>query len=210
MSDRSRRGGIVIAAESAWDVASRLPVGLLRRRTRRAPRHLRTGLTGRLPTVWIERLSLPVALLGVGLVQGVNSTHAPAPFTDEGTYVSQAWAVQTKGALAPYTYWYDHPPLGWLMITLWNLLCSVASHAAYSIDEARQLMLVTGLVSTALVYVLGRRLGLRRVFAAAAAALFGLSPLAVAYHRMVLLDNLAVPLELEASYEQSCDILNIP
>ena len=38
-------------------------------------------------------------------------------FDDEGTYASQAWSVTHLRALAPYTYWYDHPPLGWLVLS---------------------------------------------------------------------------------------------
>jgi 4-amino-4-deoxy-L-arabinose transferase-like glycosyltransferase len=53
-------------------------------------------------------------------------------------------------------------------------------------------MIVVKLVSAALVYVLGRRLGFHRLAAAAAVLLFGLSPLAVPFQRMVFLDNLAV------------------
>src|SRR5260370_3566044 len=47
------------------------------------------------------------------------------------------------------------------------------------------------LVSCALLYAVAGRLGMRRVTAATAVAVFGLSPLAIYYHRMVFLDNLA-------------------
>ena len=40
----------------------------------------------------------------------------PAATDDEGTYLAQAWAVQHGQGLAHYTYWYDHPPLGWIQL----------------------------------------------------------------------------------------------
>lgn len=118
-------------------------------------------MIGQVRRAWGEGLLLPSVLVAVGLFQGTNMIHSPAPFMDEGTYVSQACGVQVKGVRAPYTYRYDHPPLGWLTIAFWTVLRGVAGHATFSIDAARELMLVAGLASTALVYVLGRRLGLR-------------------------------------------------
>ena len=47
---------------------------------------------------------------------------APQRVDDEGTYTAQAYAVEHFGELAHYTYWYDHPPLGWLQIAAWTSL----------------------------------------------------------------------------------------
>jgi hypothetical protein len=66
-------------------------------------------------------------------------------------------------------------------------------HASNAIATGRSAMLLIGAVDAALVYVLARRLGLRRGFAAVALLLFTLCPLALNYHRMVWLDNLAMP-----------------
>jgi hypothetical protein len=41
------------------------------------------------------------------VVQGWNIVGFPAVHDDEGTYLSQAWAIQHGGGLAHYTYWYD-------------------------------------------------------------------------------------------------------
>jgi 4-amino-4-deoxy-L-arabinose transferase-like glycosyltransferase len=59
-------------------------------------------------------------------------------------------------------------------------------------------MLVVDVGSVLLVFVLARRLGLSRLAGFGAALAFGLSPVALSYHRMVLLDNLATPLLLAA------------
>ena len=57
--------------------------------------------------IWL----LPV-LIGSAVLDAWNMLRSPMPFDDEGTYVSQAWALATHGELSHYTYWYDHPPLG--------------------------------------------------------------------------------------------------
>jgi hypothetical protein len=118
--------------------------------------------------------------------------HYPAFFDDEGAYVSQAWAVDKLHALAPYTYWYDHPPLGWILLAGWAKLVPTFGASLYSIAAARTFMLAVLITSACLLYVVARRLGLRRVFTAFAVLLFSLSPLAVHYQRMVFLDNIAV------------------
>lgn len=142
-----------------------------------------------------HRLDLAVVgslLLAVGLVHGINMTGSPAFFDDEGTYVAQSWAVTHMGELAPYTYWYDHPPVGWLLMAGWSLLLQPLGGADWTIADYRSLMLVLALVDAVLLYATARRLEISRPFAALAVALFALSPLAVQYQRMVLLDNIAV------------------
>jgi cellulose synthase/poly-beta-1,6-N-acetylglucosamine synthase-like glycosyltransferase len=133
-------------------------------------------------------VQLPL-LIGVGLVQASNVLHWPAVLFDEGTYVGNAWAVGTRGELSFYTYTYGHPPLSWLLITLWTWAGGLFGHATYSLDGARELMCAVSIVSCSLLYTLARRLEMSRVFAAVAVILFALSPLALYFHRAVLLDN---------------------
>jgi len=116
---------------------------------------------------------------------GINITD------DEGTYVSQAWAVGTWHQLSHYTYWYDHPPLGWIQIAGYAWLTGAWSRAPYSVAVGREFMLVVDVVAGGLLFLLARRLALPRWAAAAALVLFAASPLALHYHRMVWLDNLA-------------------
>jgi hypothetical protein len=135
-----------------------------------------------------------VAILGV--VHAGNMSSFPARFDDEGAYMSQAWAVLERFDLSHYTYWYDHPPLGWLILAAVTGLTGGFARAPYGVAAGREAMLLFHLVSVALLYVLARRLGMRRPFAALAVLIFGLSPLGVFFHRMVLLDNIAMPLLL--------------
>ena len=157
-------------------VAAPAPAGPSARRPRIDPR---------------SALLLTGALALVGAVHAIGAHGAPGLVDDEGTYVAQAWAVLTRGALSHYTYWYDHPPLGWIQIAGWSALVG-GFHQALAVARARDFMVVASIVGAALLYVLARRLGFGRVTAAGAVLLFGLSPLAVAEQRLVLLDNLAV------------------
>jgi 4-amino-4-deoxy-L-arabinose transferase-like glycosyltransferase len=177
-------------------------VELLLRRASPAPQGP-AGATAARPARFRSRPLLTAAigllvLVTVGLVHARGMYTAPLRFDDEGTYVSQARALLQDGRLAPYTYWYDHPPLGWMLIAGWLGGPGSFWHAPNLIGGGRQLMLVCDLASTGLLLVLARRLGLSVWAAGAAALLFALSPLALTYHRMVLLDNIATPLLLLA------------
>lgn len=148
-----------------------------------------------------HRLSLGIVaalVLVSGLLHAIGLNGWPRFEEDEGTYTFQAWAVKELGSLAPYTYWYDHPPLGWLLIAGWWSTVGTI----FSIDDpyavVRSLMVLAQLVSVVLVYALGRRFGMRRGFAALAALLFSVSPLAIELQRIGFLDNLAVPFTLGA------------
>ena len=155
---------------------------------------------------WLElarahRTSLLIllgVLVVVGVVHAIGMNGAPQRVDDEGTYVAEAWAVQHWHTLAPYTYWYDHPPLGWLLIAAWTAITGAFSRAVSAVAAGREFMLVLQLVSAGLLYGLARRLGLRRPAAVASVLLFSLSPLALSFHRAVYLDNVATPFVLAA------------
>ena len=136
-------------------------------------------------------------IAGVGIVQATNMQHWPGELFDEGTYVSNAWALK-HGALANYTYSYGHPPLAWLLIALWASTRGIFGTASYSIDTGRELMFAVNIVSCWLLFVLARRLTMGRAAAAGAVILFALSPLSLYYHRAVLLDNVAIAWALAA------------
>jgi hypothetical protein len=112
--------------------------------------------------------------------------------------VSQAWAVQQWHSLAHYTYWYDHPPAGWITIAGYAWLTRAFDRLPTAVSVGREVMVWVNLVSAAMIYLLCRRLGYHRLAAAGAVLLFGLSPLAIPFQRMVFLDNLAVMWTLAA------------
>jgi cellulose synthase/poly-beta-1,6-N-acetylglucosamine synthase-like glycosyltransferase len=147
------------------------------------------GFPGTLVRSRIDFLVQIPLLIGLGLVQATDVTHWPAVLFDEGTYVGNAWAVGERGTLGFYTYTYGHPPLAWLLITIWTSVRGLFGRADYSLDGARELMCAVSIVSFSLLYTLARRLKMNPVFAAATVILFALSPLSLYFHRGVELDN---------------------
>ena len=174
--------------------------GRARRPSTRPPLAERTLRYAR---AWVRRHRVSLVVLScllvvVGIVHGVGMSRMPLPVDDEGTYMAQAWAVQVRHALTPYTYWYDHPPLGWIQLAGWTFATHAFSGATLAIVAGRRIMLLYALADAALLYLIARRLRLSRVWSSVAVLAFALSPLAVDYQRMVYLDNLAMPWVLAA------------
>jgi len=148
------------------------------------------------PGAWVREhrtilLSLGVPLVLVIVATAWNLQGWPGRVDeDEGTYVAEAWAMISEHHLAPYTYWYDHPPLGWAQLAAYIWLTDGFARYSSSVEIGREFMLLITVASSVLIYVLCRRLAFRPATAGITMALFGLSPLAVYYHRMVSLDNI--------------------
>ncbi|MEN9938695.1 MAG: hypothetical protein RLZZ387_5274 [Chloroflexota bacterium] len=141
----------------------------------------------------LDERALLLALVLVSLVaHGLNMLNNPgqAGLGDEGIYMSQAWAVLREGRLAPYTYFYDHAPAGWIMLGAWMGLTGGPFTFGNAIDGGRVLMLLLHLAMVPMLYRIVRKLGCGAPAAALAVLLFSLSPLAVFYQRLVLLDNI--------------------
>ena len=139
-------------------------------------------------------------LLGVvAVMRLVNLVGAPQRIDDEGTYMAQAYAMLHLGELTHYTYWYDHPPLGWLQIAGWLGLAEKFGPVTDAVAVGRLFMVLASVVAAALLWVLVGRLGYGRIAAGAAVALLALSPLAVQYERTVYLDNLSTVWVLAAA-----------
>lgn len=144
---------------------------------------------------WRSRLGdalwlLPPLLLGL-LVNAANLGGSPQRIDDEGTYAAQAWSIGNLGELTHYTYWYDHPPLGWIQIAAWAGLTDAWNRYDVAVIAAREAMLVASAIAAVLLWFLVRRIGFARLTASVSVALFLLSPLAVQFHRQVYLDNIA-------------------
>jgi len=140
---------------------------------------------------------LPVVAVTV-LVQAWNMSGTPQRIDDEGTYTAQAWAITNLGELTHYTYWYDHPPLGWIQIAGYTGLTGAFARYPFAVEAGREAMVFFSAVSSILLFVLARRLGAGRITAAVAGLVFALSPLALQYHRTVYIDNVATPWLLAA------------
>jgi 4-amino-4-deoxy-L-arabinose transferase-like glycosyltransferase len=145
----------------------------------------------------IRGLADEYGLIGTVLLAAIthafNMFHYPLYLGDEGIYLEQAWAVLRLGQLAPYTYFYDHAPAGWLLIALWEfLLPRQFLTFGMAINSARVFMLLLDSGSTALLYRVARHMTGSHFAAIASAVAFTLSPLEIYYQRMVLLDNIMV------------------
>lgn len=136
-------------------------------------------------------LAVALCLTLIGSVQLVNLGGWPVFGDDEGTYVAQAWAT-FGGHLAHYTYWYDHPPGGWLQLAFFLYPLHLLGLQP-SVSLSRYVMVGYTLLSGLLIYRLGRTLRLSHWAALAALLLWGLSPLVINEGREVLLDNIALP-----------------
>jgi hypothetical protein len=149
------------------------------------------GRVARFAKYRVSAALLAVLLIIVGLATAWNLEGFPGRVDDdEGTYVSQAWAVIYTHTLTHYSYWYDHPPLGWIQIAAFAWVTDGFNRVADAVYVGREFMWLLTLAGCVLVYVLCRRLGLRQATSAVAVLLFGLSPIAQYFHRMVSLDNI--------------------
>lgn len=157
-----------------------------------------SGLWAWLKTHRLSVEILAVLLFGILLVDILTFVAGFGGNDDPGTYTSQAYAVLAYHKLAHYTYWYDHPPFGWIQIALYMLVTDGFHRPGPATIKAGELMVIAQLVSCVLIYLLMRRLQFKRFFAALAVVLFALSPLAVQYQKMAFLDNLSVTWMLAA------------
>lgn len=149
-------------------------------------------------SAWIKSHKLDVIVAGLllavaGTVSGINMSGYPQRFEDEGTYVSQAYAVEKKHSLAHYTYWYDHPPVGWIQIAGYTTITNAFNRYGSAVSAGREYMLVLHLATIGLIYALARRMRIGVAAAALGTLAYALSPLSVEFSRYVLLDNIAIP-----------------
>jgi 4-amino-4-deoxy-L-arabinose transferase-like glycosyltransferase len=150
------------------------------------------GLAARRAAQNTDAVIATVLALATGAVHAIGVFGFPSLADDEGTYAAQAAAVR-GGELAHYTYWYDHPPLGWIQMALLDWLPQRLFPAAHPVAASRLVMVLASTAGAALLYLLARRIGLGRAFAALAVVLAFVSPLAVVLQRQVYLDNVATP-----------------
>ncbi len=139
-----------------------------------------------------ELIILAVLLVISGVAHGYNMFQFPYFENDEGTYMSQAWSLLTQGELAPYTYWYDHAPGGWILIALWAKLTGGFFTFGASVNSGRVLMLLLHLGTTTLLFYTTKKLSGSLLAAIIAVLIFSLSPLGIYFQRRVLLDNIMI------------------
>ena len=158
------------------------------------------GFLRGIPEAWYDRVILAVLGTTAAVLSVWNVNGATGYQDDEGTYTTQAFSV-LGGELAPYAYGYDHPPLGWVMLgaLVWipDLL---GLGGGTDIGAARYAMAPFFVATALLVYLIARRLRIRRPVAALSVLLVVLSPLSLTIGRQVYLDNIGTPWLLLAFY----------
>lgn len=141
---------------------------------------------------WKE-IGIVATLLFISLLfHGVNMFHYPYYENDEGTYMSQAWSLLTAGKLAPYTYWYDHAPAGWILIALWVKLTGGFFTFGPTVNSGRVLMLLLHMGTSFLLYYCAKKLSGLRYAGILAVIIFSITPLGIYFQRRVLLDNIMI------------------
>lgn len=147
-----------------------------------------------------ELLFLLVLLCISALAHGFNMFNFPYYENDEGVYLSQAWSLLKESRLAPYTYWYDHAPMGWIITSFWTSLTGGLHTFGFSLNTGRVFMLVIHVLSTYLVFRITKVMTSSLAAAGIASLLFSLSPLGIYFHRRLLLDNIMIFLVLWSFY----------
>src|SRR5436190_4698539 len=144
----------------------------------------------------LRRLNPSIPILGIllalnAILRLINLTGSPARLDDEGTYVAQAFAVTRWGELAHYTYWYDHPPAGWLQLAAWTAITG-SDFGGSTVAAGRYLMVVIAVITAGLLWCLSRRAEMSRWASVVAVVIYAVSPLAISLSRTVYLDNIAI------------------
>jgi 4-amino-4-deoxy-L-arabinose transferase-like glycosyltransferase len=147
----------------------------------------------RAPLGWVGEALLLFSVVSGAITHGWHLFQYPLYITDEGIYMEQAWSVLRELKLEPYTYFYDHAPAGWLLISGWvSILPFQFQMFGNAINTGRVLMLILHIISIFLLFHVTYRFSGRLTAATIACFFFNFSPLAVYYQRQVLLDNIMV------------------
>ena len=158
-----------------------------------------------LPRWSIERLARPdtVAVIAIVLVASTvffTNLTGPAFQDDEGTYTAQALSLG-DGDLAPYTYWYDHPPVGWIQLAMLVWIPRLFGLGdGIDIAAMRYVIALYFVANAVLIYLIARRITVTRTFALLGVAAFVFSPLSLSLGRQVFLDTISLPWLLLAFY----------
>jgi Dolichyl-phosphate-mannose-protein mannosyltransferase/Glycosyl hydrolases family 8 len=121
-----------------------------------------------------------------------NLFNFPYYENDEGTYMSQAWAITDLNKLSPYTYWYDHSPLGWILLGIFSYMIGGYNTFGNAVNTGRVVILIMHLI-TCLYIILSMKKITKHQYAPYITVLFfTLIPTVHYFQRRVLLDNIMV------------------
>jgi 4-amino-4-deoxy-L-arabinose transferase-like glycosyltransferase len=143
---------------------------------------------------------LTVLLLVVAIVQAQNMFQFPYLHAEEGTQVANGWALRQTGTLSPYTYSYEDPPGGILVLAAWDAVTGDQNTFGFPINSGRVLMLGIHVITVALIYLITKKVSRNDLAATVAALIFAFSPLSTAMQRVVYMENIMMVWLLWAFY----------
>lgn len=143
-------------------------------------------------TISSEKIILLVTLFISFFSHFYNMFGFPYYENDEGTYMSQAWSLLKLRALAPYTYWYDHSPFGWIVIAIWTVVTGGFFTFGLAVNSGRVFMLLLHIASSFFLFGIAKRITNRLGAGVISVLIFSLSPLGIYFQRRVLLDNIMI------------------
>ncbi len=130
-------------------------------------------------------------ILGVAVCSmGLNMSKFPYFEGDEGIYVSRAVALVQDGKFSTGTYWYDHPPFGWLLIGIWLTITKSNILFESLLTSGRVFILIMNLVNVGFIYYIANKMTNNKYLSVLAALTYALSPLQIYFGRRILLDNI--------------------
>jgi len=143
---------------------------------------------------------LTALLLIVGIVQAQNMFRFPYYHDEEGTHMANGWAIASEGKLSPYTYSYENPPGGTLLVGGWLLLTGGTNAFGFPLNSGRILMLILHIVTTAQIFMISKKITRSTIAASIAALVFAFSPLAASMQRVVYMENIMIVWLLASFY----------
>lgn len=144
-------------------------------------------------TSYQEIILVTVLLLIAGVAHAWNMFHFPYFENDEATYVSQAWSFIHTGKLTPYTYYYDHAPVGWIFLGMWFFITGgLTTFGQNPLISGRIFIFILHMFSVLFLYIITKRVTRQKLAASLAVIVFSLSPLELYFGRRVLLDNIMI------------------
>lgn len=131
-------------------------------------------------------------LVIIGGTQAYNMFGFPYYHDDEGTYLASGWSLATTGELSPYTYAYDVPPAGSLLLAAWTVFTGGVSAFGFALNSGRVLMLLLHVATVGLLFLTALKLAKSYLVAVLAALIFALSPLTTSVQRLVAPENIMI------------------
>ncbi len=134
---------------------------------------------------------VPLILVALGVsVASINLYNFPYFEGDEGIYTSRAWTFLKNGTLSTDTYWYDHPPAGWLLLSMWLFISRSETAFSSLLTSGRTFIFAIFGLNTLMTYLIGLKLTNSRLFALISPLLVVFSSIQLYFGRRILLDNL--------------------